>query len=125
MRTNVVQFLAVVASVFIVLSLLKMLSDNTSPVVNSGSVRSNFTDAPEENEQPSGYPDGGDFAAVDRSSESDSLGASVAAVAEDQEGSTAGSDEAASNCFPKDSLTAKDLLPSDEAIDSASIFSSN
>ena len=32
MRTNVIQFLAIVASVFIVLSLLKMLSDSTEPV---------------------------------------------------------------------------------------------
>ena len=44
MRTNVIQFLAIVASVFIVLSLLKMLSDSTEPVQNSGEVRENYYD---------------------------------------------------------------------------------
>ena len=55
MRTNVIQFLAIVASVFIVLSLLKMLSDSTDPVQNVGEVRANFTDAGVDNNQPSGY----------------------------------------------------------------------
>jgi hypothetical protein len=105
MRTNVIQFLAIVASVFIVLSLLKMLSDSTDPVQNVGEVRANFTDVPSDNNQPSGYV-------------SESYSAPVEEQEQPQEDFVAAEPEVASsggNCFPKDSLTAKDLLPSDDA----------
>ena len=105
MRTNVIQFLAIVASVFIVLSLLKMLSDSTDPVQNVGEVRANFTDVPSDNNQPSGYV-------------SESYSAPVEEQEQPQEDFVAAEPEVASsggNCFPKDSLTAKDLLPSDDS----------
>ena len=107
MRTNVIQFLAIVASVFIVLSLLKMLSDSTDPVQNVGEVRANFTDVAVDNNQPSGYAMDSYSAPVE---EQEQVQVQEELVVAEPEGASSGG-----NCFPKDSLTAKDLLPSDDA----------
>lgn len=106
MRTNVIQFLAIVASVFIVLSLLKMLSDSTDPVQNVGEVRANFTDVPSNNNQPSGYVADSYSAPVEEQAQP---------VQEEQFVAEPEVVNSSGNCFPKDSLTAKDLLPSDDA----------
>jgi hypothetical protein len=108
MRTNVIQFLAIVASVFIVLSLLKMLSDSTEPVQNIGEVRANFTDATEE--QPVGYLNDSYEAPADIQEDVPEQ-VQVQRVVEPEPESVGSS----GNCFPKDSLTAKDLLPSDDS----------
>ena len=122
MRTNVIQFLAIVASVFIVLSLLKMLSDSTEPVQNVGEVRANFTDLPSRREKsnPVGYTEENSYGAPTQTTENfvanleEGEEDSVPVASEEQRAEPVGS-QAGSNCFPKDSLTAQDLLPSDDS----------
>ena len=106
MRTNVIQFLAIVASVFIVLSLLKMLSDSTEPVQNVGEVRANFTDAQQLDEQPTGYLEDANVSEIEVPEQ---VPVQEPVVSQQEVAGSSG------NCFPKDSLTAKDLLPSDDA----------
>jgi len=110
MRTNVIQFLAIVASVFIVLSLLKMLSESNAPVQNAGEVQANYfppENFADEGGEVSGYVSG------------EEEGAPVnPEPAKKDESDNAPSQENFTNkgnCFPKDSLTANDLLPSDDA----------
>ena len=122
MRTNVIQFLAIVASVFIVLSLLKMLSDSTTPVQNVGEVRANFTDAKrEEANGPVGFnPEESDYLAnyqgeTEPFENEQELPEETPVLAEsDNAVQVNANEDEGSNCFPKDNLTAKDLLPSDD-----------
>lgn len=122
MRTNVIQFLAIVASVFIVLSLLKMLSDSTEPVQNVGEVRANFTDGRKENNNvPAGFSsDESDYLASYGDNQPENFedeteeAPAVPVVAESDNVVSVNNEDDGSNCFPKDNLTAKDLLPSDD-----------
>ena len=118
MRTNVIQFLAIVASVFIVLSLLKMLSDSTEPVQNVGEVRANFTDAPKKNSAPMGYEDdsfGSNYEETENFQDSIEESVEVPQLQAQEPVQQVAGSQSAGNCFPKDSLTAQDLLPSDDS----------